>query len=139
MMTLKTELTLPAAGLSGFEPPLAEEEAAIQAGVHRFAREVLRPLGAELDRMTAAAVIAPGSPYYGVFAEFAKLGLDPFALAELPPDMAVRIESLIGEELGWETPDSRSRWWSRVSRCRWRPSSAARNSWTSARERSVAG
>lgn len=101
MMTLKTELTLPAAGLSGFEPPLAEEEAAIQAGVHRFAREVLRPLGAELDRMTAAAVIAPGSPYYGVFAEFAKLGLDPFALAELPPDMAVRIESLIGEELGW--------------------------------------
>ena len=101
MMTLKTELTLPAAGLSGFEPPLAEEEAAIQAGVHRFARAVLRPLGAELDRMTAAAVIAPGSPYYGVFAEFAKLGLDPFALAELPPDMAVRIESLIGEELGW--------------------------------------
>jgi alkylation response protein AidB-like acyl-CoA dehydrogenase len=36
-----------------------------------------------------------------VFGEFAKLGIDPAALAELPPDVAIRIESLIGEELGW--------------------------------------
>ena len=101
MITLKPQLTLPAAGLSGFEPPLSEEEAAIQAGVHRFARDVLRPLGAELDRMSAEEAIAPGSPYYSVFSEFAKLGLDPAMLAELPPEMAIRIESLIGEELGW--------------------------------------
>jgi alkylation response protein AidB-like acyl-CoA dehydrogenase len=80
---------------------LSEEEAAIQAGVHRFAREVLRPLGIELDRMSAEEVIAPGSPYYSVFSEFAKLGLDPAMLAELPPEMAIRIESLIAEELGW--------------------------------------
>jgi alkylation response protein AidB-like acyl-CoA dehydrogenase len=101
MMTLKPRLTLPAAGLSGFEPPLSDEESAVQAGVHRFAREVLRPLGAELDKMSAADVVAPGSPYYGVFAEFAKLGLDPSSLAGLPPEVALRIESLIGEELGW--------------------------------------
>jgi acyl-CoA dehydrogenase len=101
MIKLKSKVTLPAAGLSGFETPLTEEEAAVQAGVHRFAREVLRPLGAELDRMTAEAVIAPGSPYYGVFTEYAKLGLDPTMLAELPPDTAIRMESLIGEELGW--------------------------------------
>lgn len=101
MITLKSKLTLPAAGLSGFETPLTEEEAAIQASVHRFAKEVLRPLGRELDRMTAEEVAAPGSPYYTVFSEFAKLGLDPALLADLPPEMAVRIESLIGEELGW--------------------------------------
>ena len=101
MIPLKSHLTLPAAGLSGFEPPLAEEEAAIQASVHRFAKDVMRPLGIELDRMSAEAVVAPGSPYYGVFAEFAKLGLDPALFADLPPEMAVRIESLIGEELGW--------------------------------------
>lgn len=101
MITLKSTLTLPAAGLSGFETPLAEEEAAIQDSVHRFAREVLRPLGRELDRVSAEEVVAPGSPFYSVFDEFAKLGLDPTLLAELPPEMAVRIESLIGEELGW--------------------------------------
>lgn len=101
MIPLKPTLTLPAAGLSGFETPLAEEEAAIQASVHRFAKEVMRPLGRELDRMRAEDVIAPGSPFYTLFSEFQKLGLDPSLLAELPPEMAVRIESLIGEELGW--------------------------------------
>jgi alkylation response protein AidB-like acyl-CoA dehydrogenase len=101
MMKLKNELTLPAAGLSGFETPLSEEETAVQAGLHRFAREVMRPLGAELDRMTAEAVIAPGSPYYSVFTEYAKLGLDPAMLMELPPEIAIRMESLIGEEIGW--------------------------------------
>ncbi len=101
MLTLKPELTLPAVGLSGFETPLSEEEAAVQAGVHRFARDVLRPLGAELDKMSAEEVVAPGSPYYSVFAEYAKLELDPSMMAELPPDVRVRIESLIGEELGW--------------------------------------
>ncbi|SDI46040.1 MULTISPECIES: acyl-CoA dehydrogenase family protein [Pseudomonas] len=101
MISLKPNLTLPAVGLSGFETPLAEEEAAIQASVHRFAKDVLRPIGRELDRMSAEEVIAAGSPFYSVFGEFAKLGLDPALLAELPPEMAVRIESLIGEELGW--------------------------------------
>jgi len=101
MIKLKSKLTLPAVGLSGFETPLSEEEAAVQAGLHRFAREVLRPLGTELDRMSADQVIAPGSPYYSVFAEYAKLGLDPAMLAELPPETAIRMESLISEELGW--------------------------------------
>ena len=101
MLNHKTSVTLPAAGLSGFEPPMTEEELAIQASMHRFAKEVLRPLGTKLDKMTAEEVIAPGSPYYGVFAEFAKLGIDPSLLTQLPPDMAVRVESLIGEELGW--------------------------------------
>ena len=101
MMKLKPRLTLPAVGLSGFETPLSDEEAAVQAGVHRFAREVMRPLGAELDRMSPEEVVAPGSPYYSLFAEYAKLGLDPAMLAELPPEIAIRMESLIGEELGW--------------------------------------
>jgi acyl-CoA dehydrogenase len=101
MMTLKSKLTMPAAGLSGFEPPMSEEESAVQGVLHRFAKDVMRPLGAELDKMTAEEVIAPGSPYYGVFTEFAKLGLDPSMLAGLPPDVAIRMESLINEEQGW--------------------------------------
>ncbi|HEV2598870.1 acyl-CoA dehydrogenase family protein [Sphingopyxis sp.] len=101
MIPLKTVLTLPAVGLSGFETPLTEEEEAIQGSVHRFAKDVMRPLGRELDRMSAQDVIAPGSPYYSLFGEYAKLGLDPALLAELPPETAIRTEALIGEELGW--------------------------------------
>jgi hypothetical protein len=38
MIELKSTLTLPAVCLSGFETPLGEEEAAVQAGLLRFAR-----------------------------------------------------------------------------------------------------
>lgn len=100
-MKLSSELKLPSVSPTGFETPLNEEEQAIQHSVHQFAKNVLRPLGAELDKMTAEAVIAPGSPYYSVFAEVAKLGLDHELLTQMPPDMAVRVESIIGEEMGW--------------------------------------
>jgi len=59
MLKLKSKLTLPAAGLSGFEPPMSDEETAVQSGLHRFAKEVMRPLAAELDKMSAEDVIAP--------------------------------------------------------------------------------
>lgn len=101
MLKLKTEVTLPDVTMSGFESPLSPEEAAIQDAVHRFARDVMRPTGAKLDKMSAAEVAAPGSPYYEVFAEAAKMGFDVSMTDALPPEMAVRIESLIGEELGW--------------------------------------
>jgi alkylation response protein AidB-like acyl-CoA dehydrogenase len=101
MLILKKDLTLPALSLTGFETPLSEEESAIQQTMHRFAKDVLRPLGTELDKMTAEQVVAPGSPYYSLWPEFAKLGLDPAAMASLPPEMALRIESMISEELGW--------------------------------------
>ncbi len=101
MLKLKTELTLPTVGLTGFETPLGEEEAAIQGVVHQFAKNVLRPIGQELDRMSAADVIAPGSPYWTVMAEAAKLGLDPELLGQFEPAVANRLESIIGEEMGW--------------------------------------
>lgn len=101
MIKLKTRLTMPAVALSGFETPLGEEELAIQQIAHRFAKDVLRPLGQKLDRMTAEEVIAAGSPYYTVFEEAARLGLDPSLLDQLPPESAIRVESMIGEEMGW--------------------------------------
>jgi len=101
MLKLKTELTLPAVGLTGFETPLSEEETAIQGVVHQFAKNVLRPIGQELDRMSAEDVIASGSPYWTAMAEAAKLGLDPDLLAQFEPAVANRLESMIGEEMGW--------------------------------------
>lgn len=101
MIRLYQSTALPLAGLTGFETPLSEEESAIQHSVHRFARDVMRPIGRELDRMAPEDVIAPGSPFWTVMMESAKLGLDPQLIAQFPPEMAVRIESLIGEEMGW--------------------------------------
>jgi len=101
MLKLKSELTLPAVGMSGFETPLSEDESATQAAVHRFAKDLLRPLGQQLDKMSAEDVVAAGSPFYSVFAEAAKLGLDSEPSEELSPEVAIRIESLVGEELGW--------------------------------------
>lgn len=101
MLTLKPELTLPAVGLTGFEVPLSEEERAIQATVHQFAKNVLRPIGRELDKMSATDACAASSPFWGVFQEVAKLGLDPSFFSQFEPDIAVRLESLIGEEMGW--------------------------------------
>ncbi len=101
MIRLHKSVALPLAGMSGFETPLSEEEAAIQSTVHRFARDVLRPAGRELDRMKPEDVIAAGSPYWTAMLESAKLGLDPQLISQFPPEVAVRIESIIGEELGW--------------------------------------
>ncbi|MBN3846752.1 MULTISPECIES: acyl-CoA dehydrogenase family protein [Burkholderiaceae] len=104
MIRLHKSVALPFVGMSGFETPLSEEEAAIQSTVHRFARDVLRPIGRELDRMKPEDVIAAGSPFWTAIVESAKLGLDPQLIAQFPPEVAVRIESLIGEELGWGDP-----------------------------------
>jgi acyl-CoA dehydrogenase len=104
MIRLYKSTALPLAGPSGFETPLSEEETAIQHTVHRFARDVLRPAGRQLDGMTPEDVIAPGSPFWAAMFESAKLGLDPQLIAQFPPEVAVRIESLIGEELGWGDP-----------------------------------
>jgi len=101
MIRLYKSSALPQVGLTGFETPLGEEENAIQQTVHRFARDVLRPVGRQLDRMAPEDVIAPGSPFWYALMESAKLGLDPQLIAQFPPETAVRIESLIGEELGW--------------------------------------
>jgi acyl-CoA dehydrogenase len=100
MIQLTDTLTLPSAGLSGLEAPLTEDEAALQDMVHRFARDVLRPVGRELDAMSADEVIAADSPYWTVMAEAAALGLDPALLAEVDSPRG-RIESLLSEELGW--------------------------------------
>jgi alkylation response protein AidB-like acyl-CoA dehydrogenase len=101
MLRTSETLYLPSTERSGFEPVLSEDERAIQEKVHRFAADVMRPIGLTLDRMTAAEAIAPASPYWEVLQEAAALGLDNAAIAALPPEVAVRVQCLIAEELGW--------------------------------------
>lgn len=84
------------------EPGLTEEERAIQATAHRYAREVMRPVGMALDRMSPEQVIAPESPYWMARQQYLDLGLDLVdATQGLSPGQAVRITYLVHEELGW--------------------------------------
>jgi acyl-CoA dehydrogenase len=101
VIKLHDTLKLPDVGLTGFETPLNEVERAVQHSVHQFAKNVLRPIGQELDKMSADDVCAPGSPFWTVYQEAAKLGLDPDFFSQFEPDVAIRLESLIGEEMGW--------------------------------------
>ena len=95
-------LELPKLGLRGLEAGLSEEELAIQNGTHRFAAEVMRPIGAKLDKMTPEEVIADGSPFFDYMQQMKDSGiLDLSALADLDNQQKARILPLIFEELGW--------------------------------------
>lgn len=101
MFTLD-KFELPRLGLRGLEAGLSEEETAIQDAAHRFAEEVMRPIGQKLDRMTPEEVIADGSPLHDYMAQMHASGiLDLAALAEMTDEQKGRVFPLIFEELGW--------------------------------------
>ncbi len=87
--------------LSGLEAPLSEMEQAVQDAAHRFAEEVLRPMGARLDQMSPEGVVAADSPLWGVLEQAAGLGLDVLTLLELEPPERSRILMIAAEELSW--------------------------------------
>lgn len=96
------QLELPRLGLRGLEAGLTEEEQAIQDATHRFAEEVMRPIGRKLDQMTPEEVIADGSPLHDYMAQMNAAGiLDLGALAEMTNEQKARVFPLIFEELGW--------------------------------------
>jgi len=100
-MRLLETYNLPHIERSGFDADLNEEERAVVESVHRFSRDVLRPLGTQLDSMSAAEIVADDSPIHSVFGAFAELGINAETLSDLEPAAAARMEALIFEELGW--------------------------------------
>ena len=96
------KLEIPKLGLRGLEAKLTEEEQAIQDAAHRFAAEVMRPIGEKLDKMTPEEVVAEGSPLFEYMAKLQESGiLDLGALAELDDYQKSRIFPIIFEEFGW--------------------------------------
>jgi alkylation response protein AidB-like acyl-CoA dehydrogenase len=87
--------------LSGLDGWLSDQERAAQAGIHRFAEEVMRPIGRELDRLEAGDVAGPGSPYWTFIKQYRELGVDLAALFSLEPQAAARLTPIVMEELGW--------------------------------------
>lgn len=85
----------------GAEPDLTDIAAAVQATARRFAQEVLRPVGRQLDRMAPEAVIAADSPLWGVYQQFAALGFGVDSLLAMEPADRARIMCILFEELGW--------------------------------------
>ena len=84
---------------------LGEDELVLREQAHRIAAEVLRPAGWALDRMTPAARIAPGSPFFTTMATLKSLGYHRFFL---PPEaggpeepLSPLSQSIVLEELGW--------------------------------------
>jgi alkylation response protein AidB-like acyl-CoA dehydrogenase len=85
------------------EVGLSDRELAVRDAAHRFAEEVLRPAGVELDRMPDPAdVIAPSSILWKVFEQYRALDIrgvstDP----DLTPVEQARLQAIINEELAW--------------------------------------
>ena len=95
------KVELPVLGLRGLEADLSEEEKAIQENVHRFARDVMRPIGKKLDGMSPEEVIAEGSPLHDYMAQMYASGiLDLGALDSMSDLEKSRIFPIIFEELG---------------------------------------
>jgi alkylation response protein AidB-like acyl-CoA dehydrogenase len=57
-----------------YDLTLDDEQREIRDAAHKFAAEVLRPAGIELDRLSPQAVVAPDSPLYEVLRRAAELG-----------------------------------------------------------------
>ncbi|MCP4038577.1 MAG: acyl-CoA/acyl-ACP dehydrogenase [bacterium] len=85
------------------EVGLSEEDIAIRDTTHRFAEEVLRPAGVQLDRLADTAdVIAPDSVMWTVFEQYHKLGITQLQLdEEMDPLRKARLMAIINEELSW--------------------------------------
>jgi len=87
--------------LTGLEEPLSEMEQSVQDAAHRFAENVMRPAAAKLDRLSAEALVAPGSDLYNVLQQSAGLGLTMTTLLELPALERARLMMIASEELAW--------------------------------------
>jgi len=83
---------------------LSDEERQIQETVHKFAAEVMRPAGIELDKLADPQdVIAEGSILWDVFEKQRELGLEALEdpASGFTPLQQARMRSIVSEEFGW--------------------------------------
>ncbi len=92
----------PILGRTGLDAAMTEEELAIQDVTHRFAEEVMRPIGEKLDKLDAQEVVAPDSPVWDYIEQIDNSGiLDLEAIGSLSDQEKSRIIPIIFEELAW--------------------------------------
>jgi acyl-CoA dehydrogenase len=88
-------------GPMGAEPPLTEMEEGFLDTLRKFARDVMRPTGKALDRMTPDEVAAPDSPFWSFREQYLGLGLNLETLGSLSPEERARLFPMALEVLGW--------------------------------------
>jgi alkylation response protein AidB-like acyl-CoA dehydrogenase len=86
-----------------YDLTLSDEEQELRDAAHKFAEEVLRPTGIELDRMAPEDTVAPGSPLFDVVRQASELGytrvIGPASLGGM--ELAPRASHIVYEELAW--------------------------------------
>jgi acyl-CoA dehydrogenase len=90
--------------MTGLEGPLSEVEQTVQNTIHRFAEEVLRPVSAKLDALSAEELLTPESELWTVLTKAKDLGISLTELEELEPLERARILAIAVEELSWGCP-----------------------------------
>ncbi len=83
------------------EAALDEESEAFRQSLRQFASKVMRPIGQELDKLSADQVAAKGSRLYEFFTEYDKLGISLELLSSLSDEQRAVMFPLLFEELGW--------------------------------------
>ena len=87
-----------------YEVDLSETERAMQETVHRFAEEVMRPVGQVLDKMPdPQQTIDEDSIVWTAMDKFGQLGINILGTIddEFTPIENARMQAIICEELGW--------------------------------------
>lgn len=82
---------------------LSEEDREICDLAHRFAEDVMRPAGVQLDCMVETAdTVAADSPIWNVIAKYHELGLGALTYdTEMEPVRKARLMAAVNEELAW--------------------------------------
>lgn len=88
-------------GVLGIDPPEGDAERGVQQTLRKFALEVARPIGRDLDRMTPEAIIAEGSPFWEYRRKYLDLGIRLANLMQMPPAERARLFAIVFEELGY--------------------------------------
>jgi alkylation response protein AidB-like acyl-CoA dehydrogenase len=91
-------IEFPVGGLTG---PLNEMETAMQDIAHRFALDVLRPAGIEIDKLNPEDAVSPSSPLWNVLKQANELGLSVSATAEMSPTERARLFLIAAQEFSW--------------------------------------
>jgi alkylation response protein AidB-like acyl-CoA dehydrogenase len=90
--------------LVDIESNLTDQERMLQETAHKFAEDVMRPVGRQLDRLSDPAdVIRKDSPLWDAMKQHRELGLEFLDDEEagLTPLERARVRAIIAEEMGW--------------------------------------
>lgn len=89
--------------LTDLDIDVTDTEKAVRETAHRFALEVMRPAGRELDEMKPEEVIDKKSVYWEVLRKRKELGLDNVTGGDtsISPVESARLGYIVSEEMGW--------------------------------------